>query len=372
MRFIRNALLILLIVMLMPGPLPAAAEAYNCQDTDSQLQIVNPVALLVDGQEAEPENRPLLLSCGRTVITLQALQNLISCQSERGQAGELVILREQTRIELFPGQTRMLVNAVPQELELAPIATTDGNYLLPLRSLVEVMGYQVLFDCPSQTIQLYSPGFTPLPPPSPPQPVQVDCSTLPVWGSISSAPVLTGLWPEEEIAAGFFTRLCNSPEGRTNNIMLSAAKINGKILQTDEIFSFNQTVGPRTVQNGYQNAKIFAGQKIITGIGGGICQTSSTLYNAALEAGLQVVERWPHSLHVVYAPPKRDATVSWGGADFKFRNTSGSQLRILCKVESGYVFAAFVRIPVQTAPSTTPDAAAPVLQTRFFNAAEPL
>lgn len=372
LRYLKIVLLIFIISIFIPGELTAAAEVNSRQDNHCGLQIADTVSLLVDDREAAPENRPFLLSCGRTVITLQALQNLFPCQSERGPEGELVILWEQTRIQLFPGQNRMLVNTDPQELVLAPIAMPDGNFLLPLRNLAEVMGYQIFFDSPSQTVRLYSPGFEPLPPASAPQPVQFDYSTLPVWGALASVPALTALWPEEDIVAGYFTKLVNSPAGRTNNILLSAAKISGNILQADDIFSFNETVGPRTAQNGYQNAKIFVGQKVVTGIGGGICQTSSTLYNAALETGLQVLERWPHSLPVFYAPANRDATVSWGGADFRFRNTSGSPLKILCKVEDGYVFAAFARVWIPSGPDPAPGPAGLVIQTRFFQVSEPL
>jgi len=368
MRFVKIFLLILLMTILLPVQLPAAVAEQNVLRNDGLVEEVDLAAILVDGKEAAPENRPFLLSCGRAVITLQALQNLIPCQSEQATNGPVVILWEQLRIELFPGQTRMLVNAAPRELALAPITAADGSILLPLRDLAEAMGYLVIFNAQSQTIELYSQGNEP--PPQQPQPVKVDYTALPVWGSIFSSPGLTDLWPEEDILAGYFTRLVNSPEGRTNNIKLSAAKINGKMLQPDEIFSFNQTVGPRTAANGYQNAKIFSGKKVITGIGGGICQTSSTLYNAALEAGLPILERWPHSLPVAYAPPNRDATVSWGGADFKFRNASGSPLKILCQVESGYVFAAFAKVPLPAAPAPVPEAAAPVMQSRFFKVSE--
>lgn len=320
-------------------------NSYNIINNDPEEQILMQVPLLVDGIETKPEDMPLLLASGRTVISLQSLQNIIPCQSELGQDGELVVIWEQSRIQLYPDKNQMLVNSIPYNLAIAPRKTIDGSYLLPLRAMGEVLGYKIIYDTRSQTIHLNSPGYQP---PSlteilPVQPVQIDYKTLPTWGSVSSIPGLADLWPNETIVAGYFTRLVNSPSGRTNNIILSAAKINGKIMQAGEVFSFNQTVGPRTAQNGYQNAKIFVDKKVVTGIGGGICQTSSTLYNVALEAGLQVMERYPHSLKVVYAPPDRDATVSWGGADLKFRNTRDIPLKLLCNVENGYVFAVFVK-----------------------------
>ncbi len=356
MRLIKSFLLVILVVLFL-GQIPTAQGQITLDNNfigSSDQQVLNKLRLIIDGVETGPENMPLLLASGRTVISLQALQNIIPCQSECGQNGELVVIWEQSRIQLYPGNKQMLINSIPQSTETAPFRSTDGSYLLPLRALGEAMGYKILYDASSQTIHLNSPGY--LPPPQamipPPQPVQIDYNALPTWGSVSSIPGLADLWPDETIVAGYFTRLVNSPPGRTNNIMLSSAKVNGKILQAGEIFSFNQTVGPRTTQNGYQNAKIFSGKKVVDGIGGGICQISSTLYNVVLDAGLQVLERYPHSLKVVYAPSNRDATVSWGGADFKFRNTKDFPLKLLCKVENGYVFVVFFK--AQPAASLVP------------------
>lgn len=348
MRSAKNFIWVSILIILLLGQIPIAkgqSSLNNSLGDSSGQQILMQLPLLVDGVQTKPDNTSLLLTCGRTVISLQALQSIIPCQSELGQDGELVILWEQNRIQLYPGENQMLVNSISQPLDIAPIITVDGSYWLPLRAMGEAMGYRIFYDGSSQTIHLYSPGYQP--PPQivipPPLPVQIDYKALPTWGSVSSIPDLANLWPNETVVAGYFTRLVNSPSGRTNNIILSSAKVNGKILQAGEIFSFNQTVGPRTAQNGYQNAKIFVGKKVVNGIGGGICQTSSTLYNLALETGLQILERYPHSLKVVYAPPNRDATVSWGGADLKFRNTRDFPLKLLCKVENGYVIAVFVK-----------------------------
>ncbi len=109
--------------------------------------------------------------------------------------------------------------------------------------------------------------------------------------------------------------------GRNVNIETAARAINNYLLLPGEIFSFNDAVGPRTAARGYEPAPIIVGNIIVPGLGGGICQVSSTLYNAVLEAELEVVERYPHSLPVGYVPPGRDATVS-DYLDFKFCNNS--------------------------------------------------
>lgn len=348
-RFIECfSLLLILGILLICQPV-AAQELNPLYNQD--LAVLTQVNLMVDGIAVSDENKPLLLPSGRTVISLQSLQNVIPFQQIRGQNEEITLFWKQNQIQFTPGNQQVLLNAIPRNLEPAPIKTADGNCLLPLRPLGEMLGYQVIYDSSSQSIQLNSAGYQP----AVPQTVQIDYNRLPTWGSIFSVPGLTDLWKGETIVAGYFTKLVNSPAGRTTNIILSSAKINGKILQADEVFSFNQTVGPRSTRNGYQNAKVFEGTQVIDGIGGGICQTSSTLYNVALEAGLSVLERYPHSLKVLYVPPNRDATVSWGSADFKFRNSSGFPLKILCKVESGYVFAVFATVQADSAAVPVPN-----------------
>ena len=109
--------------------------------------------------------------------------------------------------------------------------------------------------------------------------------------------------------------------GRATNIILATAMLNNYILLPGDLFSFNTANGPRTAERGYQPAPIIVGNTVVPGLGGGVCQVSSTLYNAVLEAGLEIVERYPHSQPVGYVPPGRDATIS-DYLDFKFRNNS--------------------------------------------------
>jgi vancomycin resistance protein YoaR len=111
-----------------------------------------------------------------------------------------------------------------------------------------------------------------------------------------------------------------SVTGRSQNIKLSSQAIDHYVLGPNEVFSFNKVVGQRTIERGYQEAKEIVNKEFVMGIGGGICQTSSTLYNAVDQAGLEIIERYSHSREIGYVPKNRDATVSWGGPDFKFRN----------------------------------------------------
>jgi vancomycin resistance protein YoaR len=107
---------------------------------------------------------------------------------------------------------------------------------------------------------------------------------------------------------------------RSVNIMLAVEAINNHVVFPGETFSFNKVVGKRTSEKGYEKAKVIVRGEYAEDIGGGICQVSSTLFNAVDSAGLKIVQRFSHSRHVPYIPPGRDATVSWYGPDFEFKN----------------------------------------------------
>ena len=125
-----------------------------------------------------------------------------------------------------------------------------------------------------------------------------------------------------------FSTSTQNDKNRGENIKLAVAKINGKILAPGEIFSFNDTVGPRTEEGGYQKAHTYTAGKVVDGIGGGICQVSTTLYNAVLKADLEVLERRNHMFTVGYVPFGQDATVSYGTTDFRFSNSTKWPIQI--------------------------------------------
>lgn len=112
----------------------------------------------------------------------------------------------------------------------------------------------------------------------------------------------------------------SSPQ-RANNIEISTKAINGTLLMPGESFSFNNTVGPRTEKRGYQGAPVIIGNKIESGLGGGICQVSGTLYNAMLKANINATERVRHTFPSTYVPIGMDATIDYGNIDYKFKNT---------------------------------------------------
>lgn len=131
------------------------------------------------------------------------------------------------------------------------------------------------------------------------------------------------------------TRYDAGNTNRSTNLGIATRKINEYVLQPGEVFSYNRTLGPRTVQNGYKEAHVFSGGDVVDGLGGGICQISSTLYNAVLEANLEIVERHNHSFTAGYLPAGKDATVSYGALDFRFKNSRKYPIKITASISGG-------------------------------------
>ena len=126
-----------------------------------------------------------------------------------------------------------------------------------------------------------------------------------------------------------------SNRGRSENLRIAASKINGTVLMPGEQFSFNEVVGERTISEGYQNAAIYSNGQVVDGLAGGICQISSTLYGAALDANLQIDERYNHSFTTSYSKPGKDATVVYGVKDLNFTNTRSYPIKIELSVDGG-------------------------------------
>ena len=131
----------------------------------------------------------------------------------------------------------------------------------------------------------------------------------------------------DTVIGSYSTDYSTSSANRKSNIHLASSKINGITLNPGDVFSFNNVVGPRTSATGYKIAHVYSGGKVVDGIGGGICQVSSTLYNAAVLADLEIVYRINHSMPVSYTPLGRDATVSYGSIDFKIKNNKESPIK---------------------------------------------
>ena len=135
--------------------------------------------------------------------------------------------------------------------------------------------------------------------------------------------------------SNFTTRYDASAKDRTTNLVIACQKLNGKVIMPGETFSYNQTLGKRTAAAGYKNAAVYENGQVVDGIGGGICQISSTLYNAVLMANLEIVERRNHQFVTSYLPAGRDATVVYGAIDFKFKNTRQYPIRLSASAKNG-------------------------------------
>ena len=140
----------------------------------------------------------------------------------------------------------------------------------------------------------------------------------------SAAPVCFG-----ESRTSFDTKNIN----RTGNLKLAVQKINGKVIQPGEVFSYNKTLGRRTAEAGYKEAIVFSGGKQVRDLGGGICQVSSTLFSAALLSGMEILSRRSHSQKVAYITPGLDAMVYYGSQDFSFRNNLRCPVQIRAEIK---------------------------------------
>ncbi|WP_251422350.1 VanW family protein [Veillonella agrestimuris] len=135
--------------------------------------------------------------------------------------------------------------------------------------------------------------------------------------------------PLTTVLASYTTYFDASNRNRTNNIEIASTKITGTLLKPGEVFSFNDVVGERTAEAGFDDAPVMIDGKLVPGIGGGICQVSSTIFNTALLSGMEIVERTPHFEPVSYIPAGLDATVAYGYLDFQFKNPYQNAVYVL-------------------------------------------
>ncbi|MGR9050428.1 VanW family protein [Halobacillus faecis] len=155
----------------------------------------------------------------------------------------------------------------------------------------------------------------------------------------------------------YVTYFNKNNEERSHNIRLAAEALDSHVVFPGEVFSFNKVVGKRTVEKGYKKAPVIVKGEVSEGIGGGICQLSSTLFNSVDKAGVKILERYSHSKRVPYVPEGRDATVSWYGPDFTFKNPYNQPLLIRSKVYGGQMIVkVYSSDVINTEPNEVPDA----------------
>ncbi len=180
------------------------------------------------------------------------------------------------------------------------------------------------------------------------QPVPKVTPTLDASESPSQTPVPTSTptpTPSPVLLGSAQTEILDFQDSRIHNIELSIGQINGYTLAPGQSFSFNRVVGPRTADKGYQKATVLMHGEKTQDYGGGVCQVSSTLFQAARAAGLTVTQRHSHQKDVGYAHPGDDAAVDYGNKDMCFTNNTGVNIKIEATVGGGVVRAEIYQLP---------------------------
>lgn len=149
-------------------------------------------------------------------------------------------------------------------------------------------------------------------------------------------------WGLDQVLGIFTTKYEVNHKDRVNNLLIASSAINNVIVYPGQIFSFNTWVGPRATEAGYKEAPVVYLGKLIPGVGGGVCQVSSTLYNAVLLSNLTIIQRLNHSLPISYVPLARDATVVYDGVDLIIENTSQFPILIVSNVTPPYLTVAIL------------------------------
>jgi len=139
----------------------------------------------------------------------------------------------------------------------------------------------------------------------------------------------------DTVIGEYSTKFAVQEKNRSDNLTAAAKAVDRKVIRPGETFSFNDAVGPRELGTGYKDAYVIVDGEYVQGTGGGVCQVSSTLYNAVLLSDLEVVERAPHDIVVNYVPTGQDATVNYPNIDFKFKNDTASLVYLRTDVKPG-------------------------------------
>ncbi|NLJ76972.1 MAG: hypothetical protein GX325_06925 [Peptococcaceae bacterium] len=217
------------------------------------------------------------------------------------------------------GDKTIYVNGVPRSMDAAPV-DREGQVFLPLKWLAEALGYAVDWEARWQAVLLGPPGQMPLWRPLPTALISPNVRTCEFAGGF-----LPGVHRLSTSSVAFVGEYAN-----VFNAGVAARQVDGYVLEPNRVFSFNRVVGVRSSARGY-----IKGYDILDNLtfGGGVCRTSTVLYQAARGAGLEIIERHPHYLPVHYTPVGTDASVNYGTMDLRFRNNLGVPILIKAGLE---------------------------------------
>ena len=215
-------------------------------------------------------------------------------------------------------ETAALLLALSVGTNGAPAAPTDSPTAI-VETVNEMTEGLTPYETPEPDVEPPKPE-PPKPEPPKPEPPKPEPPKPAVPNKPAVPPQKPWVNPYGQTLGTSTTSFSASNRNRSTNIELATKACNGYVIKPGETFSINTVVGKRTKDRGYKEAGVYSNGQTDTGIGGGICQVSSTLFNAALEANMTITARRAHSLPVSYLPKGRDAAVSWGGPEFKFKN----------------------------------------------------
>ncbi|WP_192929762.1 VanW family protein [Alkaliphilus serpentinus] len=218
-----------------------------------------------------------------------------------------------------------LINEIRKEIEREPIDASITRINGSFRVKEEILGHKLLEEQLLKLMEDRIEGFSS-------EPIKIPTEII--------EPQLTSIQLDEikDVLGEFQTTFNPSSEGRATNIRLASESINNRLLMPNEGFSFNEATGPRGLEEGYQIAPVILNGKLVPGIGGGICQVSTTLYNALVRADLEVVRRQNHSLPVAYVPLGHDATVADGYIDLQFINNKEYPIYLVSYTEGDQLY----------------------------------
>ena len=339
MKFFRFTSLILLLLLIFAAPAHAEILAEATPEVPLPTEQIWRLTLLTeDGQPLTKITLPQDYTGGGITYALsepfiplrplaEALGLPLTWQKSAGY--DCVIWAAADNARLFiAGQPQVLHFTQDDDNSWLPTEETqyqqprmlNGSFCVPL-SFLACLGLPYDYDAAGGQITVCAPRFTPADPAA-------------LW-SAAQAPLTEILTPPAQLLATATTLFDPAQINRCQNILLAAGALHGLVINPGEEFSFNDAVGPRTAARGYRTAIIFINEEPVPGIGGGVCQVSTTVYQAVLQAGLTVTECHPHSLPVNYAPAHQDATVAWGSLDLRWRNDFAQPVQLACHLKDG-------------------------------------
>ncbi len=161
------------------------------------------------------------------------------------------------------------------------------------------------------------------------------------WKDTYRVEVLKEKYDTPVLMASYQATISNPFLDEMHNVRLAADHLAGTVVQSGEVFSQNNTLGPYTEGRGFMYGGVFTGNRVEPGIGGGVCKIASLLYNLAVLSDLEIIERHPHFMTVPYVPPGQDATVNYGVLDLRFRNNTSGPILIWAEIQGNTIHMAF-------------------------------